>query len=257
MYLDICNNQKNGKKNNRVLLRESYRENGKVKKRTIANLSHCSEKQIMAIEFSLKNHEAINKGTLVNLDQSVNGKIIGAVSALYQAAGDCNITEALGTHKEGRLSLAMIISRLINQGSRLACLRLAKNHALNEIIGLPIFTANQLYKAMDWLALNQESIEKKMFKKIVKSETIYLYDVSSTYLEGIKNELADYGYNRDKKQGKMQIVYGLLMTASGEPISIEVFKGNTKDTNTVKRQIDKLKSNYGCKNITGFLIKAC
>lgn len=250
MYIDRCKYQRNNKKYKRVLLREGYRENGKVKKRTIANLSGCTDAQIIAIEFAFDNIDAINNNLISNISEAESGKIVGAVAALYQAAIKCGITDALGNTPEARLNLALIIGRLINQGSRLSCLELAKNHALREIIGLPSFTDDQLYHAMDWLNKHQESIEKKLFAEKASGDTIYLYDVSSTYLEGTKNDLAAYGYNRDKKIGKMQIVYGLLTSSTGEPISIEAFPGNTKDTLTVKNQIEKLKTKFGCSKIT-------
>ena len=250
MYLDICKYQRNNKEYKRVLLREGYRENGKVKKRTIANLSGCSDEQINAVKFAFDNVAAINNNLISNISEAESGKIVGAVTALYQVAMKCGIADALGNTPEARLSLALIIGRLINQGSRLSCLELAKNHALREIVGLPAFTDDQLYHAMDWLNEHQESIEKKLFIEKSSSDTIYLYDVSSTYLEGTKNDLAAYGYNRDKKVGKMQIVYGLLTSSTGEPISIEAFPGNTRDPLTVKNQIEKLQAKFGCSKVT-------
>jgi len=130
--------------------------------------------------------------------------IVGAVAALYQAAIKCGITNALGNTPEDRLSLALIIGRLINQGSRLSCLELAKNHAIREIVGQSAFTEGQLYHAMDWLNEQQGSIEKKLFAE----------------------------------------------KSSGDPISIEVFPGNTRDPLTVKNYIEKLQAKFGCSNIT-------
>jgi transposase len=248
--MDICKYKRGDKEYKRVLLREAYRENGKVKKRTIANLSGCTDEQIKAIKYGLDNTEAINNNLVSDISQAESGKIVGAVAALYQAAGISGITNALGNTASARLSLAMIISRLINQGSRLSCVELARNHTLREILGLPEFTEDHLYDAMDWLTEHQENIEKKLFSDKATSDTIYLYDVSSTYLEGTQNELADYGYNRDKKIGKMQIVYGLLTSSSGEPLSIETFPGNTRDHLTVKNQIEKLQAKFGCSKIT-------
>ncbi|MBU4485643.1 MAG: hypothetical protein KKD38_01820, partial [Candidatus Delongbacteria bacterium] len=181
--MDICKYKRGDKEYKRVLLREAYRENGKVKKRTIANLSGCTDEQIKAIKYGLDNTEAINNNLVSDISQAVSGKIVGAVAALYQAAGMCGITNALGNTASARLSLAMIISRLINQGSRLSCIELAKNHTLREILGLPEFTEDHLYDAMDWLTEHQENIEKKLFSDNAQSDTIYLYDVSSTYLE--------------------------------------------------------------------------
>lgn len=249
MYIDICKYKRGDKEYKRVLLREAFRENGKVHKRTIANLSGCTDEQIKAIKFAFDNTTAINNNFVSDISQSESGKIVGAVSALFQAAGISGITKALGNTAQARLSLALIIARLINQGSRLSCVELAKSHALREILGLPEFTEDHLYDAMDWLSEHQDDIEKKLFADKVTSDTVYLYDVSSTYLEGTQNALAAYGYNRDKKMGKMQIVYGLLTSSTGEPLSIEAFPGNTRDHLTVSNQIAKLQAKYGCSNI--------
>jgi len=250
MYLDVCKYKRGDKEYQRVLLREGYRENGKVKKRTIASLSGCNDAQIKAIKFALDNIDVINSNQMIDLSKAENWKSVGAVAALYQAAASCGITTALGNMSEARLCLALIICRLINQGSRLSCLEIAKNHALCEVLGLPKFTEDHLYLAMDWLSKQQENIEKKLFDTQTADDTIYLYDVSSTYLEGTRNELAAYGYNRDKKLGKMQITYGLLTSSTGEPLSIEAFPGNTRDTQTVKNQIEKFQAKFGCKKVT-------
>ncbi len=123
-------------------------------------------------------------------------------------------------------------------------MRWVRNHAVKEILGLNSFDEDDLYSALDWMEENQESIEKKLYKRYVKDNgappVLVLYDVTSSYLEGEMNELAEYGYNRDKKKGKKQIVIGLLTGPDGEPLSIEVFRGNTSDPTTVNHQIEKL-----------------
>ena len=125
------------------------------------------------------------------------------------------------------------MARLIDQGSRLSAVRLAQNHAVAEILNLNAFNEDDLYKTLDWLYEHKEKIENQLFKERAHGSSFYLYDVTSSYLEGKENELADWGYNRDKKKGKKQIVYGLLTDEEGEPISIEGFCGNTKDNKTV------------------------
>jgi len=142
------------------------------------------------------------------------------------------------------------MARLIDQGSRLSAVRLAQNHAVAEILNLNEFNEDDLYKTLDWLYEHKEKIENQLFKERGHGSSFYLYDVTSSYLEGKENELADWGYNRDKKKGKKQIVYGLLTDEQGEPISIEGFCGNTKDNKTVRVEIETLKERFGCRHIT-------
>ena len=153
----------------------------------------------------------------------------------------------------GKLALWQIMARVIDQGSRLSAVRVASQHAICDLIGLDSFNEEDLYKNLDWLAKNQGEIEKKLFdirhceKKV---SNLYLYDVTSSYLEGSKNELAEWGYNRDKKKGKMQIVIGLLTGGDGLPVAVEVFKGNTSDCKTFFSQIKKVSGKFGIKDVT-------
>ena len=149
----------------------------------------------------------------------------------------------------------MIAARLIEPGSKLAAARWAKTHALKEIFGLDpdSFDENSFYLALSWLAEQQENIEQKLFRHRYAQKSppqLFLYDVTSSYLEGISNELADYGYNRDKKQGKKQIVIGLLTDIDGTPVAVRVFQGNTADTTTVPEQISILANQFGVERIT-------
>lgn len=141
------------------------------------------------------------------------------------------------------------MTRIAHQGSRLSAIRWARNHAVKEIFGLNYFNEDDLYNALDWVEKNQENIEKKLYKKYIKDNRIppmlVLYDITSSYFEGEQNELAEYGYNRDKKKGKKQIVIGLLTGPDGEPLSVEVFRGNTTDSTTVCAQIEKLIHRFG------------
>ena len=230
MYIDVSKSIQNGKTYYRYLLRESYRENGKVKQRTVGNISHCSQEEIEALRFALKHKKNITdilkKGKEIH---SYQGLSIGAVSSLYRMAQDLGIVKALGNSEEAKRSLWMILARLIEPGSRLANVRLAQRHAAIDTIGMANFNEDDLYNAMDWIEKNQTSIEKRLFKNRYgeKKPSLYLYDVTSSYLEGEKNEYADFGYNRDKKRGKKQIVIGLLTDEDGWPISIEVFNDNS------------------------------
>ncbi len=252
MYIDKQNFAlKNGKTYTRILLRESYRENGKVKKRTIANLSQMPPELVEAIERELKREIKVSR--LINASE-VKTKIdisIGAVFTLHQLCKDLGITKMLGKSRFAKLAEWMVIARLIDPKSKLATVRLANRHAACDVLDMGEFTEDNLYATLDWLADNQDKLEKKLFKiRYGKTiPTLYLYDVTSSYLEGTKNAYAAFGYSRDKKKGKMQIVIGLLTDNIGMPVSVSVFDGNTQDPQTFKHQIDKLSEKFGVKNV--------
>lgn len=253
MYVDICKVTREDKTYTRALIRESYRENGKVKKRTLANISSCSDEEIQAIKLALQ-----HKGNLVDAVQSLDkihlkqGLSVGAVYVLYEVAHRLNIVKSLGLSEEARRTLWMTIARVIEPSSRLGTVRLAQSHAAVDVIGMGAFNEDDLYDALDWCYEHQERIENALFRKrrgdgLVSD--LFLYDVSSSYLEGTHNELAAYGFDRDKKKGKMLIVFGLLTDKNGWPVSIECFKGNTRDTATFTSQIKKLKERFGCERV--------
>jgi len=248
MYLDISVLNRKGRIYRRVLLRESYREKGKVKKRTIANLSACSELEIKAMQLGLEHKDDLTEVGTIDASVSLRqGPSVGAVWLVYQVACRLGITTALGHSREGKLALWQVIARVIDQGSRLSAVRFAANHAACEILDLEAFHEEHLYANLDWLDENQEQIEQKLYRKRYGNEPVelFLYDVTSSYLEGEKNELAAFGYNRDGKRGKQQIVIGLLCDGGGTPLSIEVFAGNTQDTKTFGRQVAKVAARFG------------
>jgi len=250
MYVDQSTSQGKYK---RYLLRESYRQNGKVKHRTIANISACSEEEIEAIRLALRHKKDL--ATLVSIDESISlhqGLSVGAVWLVSEVAGQLGVTKALGRSREGKLALWQVIARVIDQGSRLSAVRLAGYHAACDILGLDAFDEDDLYANLDWLCENQELIEDRLFKTTSagKRPGLYLYDVTSSYLEGTCNELGAFGYNRDGKKGKRQIVIGLLCNETGRPLSIEVFAGNTCDSSTMASQVRKVAKRFGGGEIT-------
>jgi hypothetical protein len=250
MYVDAS---KSHGKYTRFLLRENYREDGKVKHRTIANLSHCSVEEIDAIKLALKHKKDLAE--LVSLSEDITlhqGCSIGAVFLVYDIARQIGIHKALGPSREGKLALWQVIARVIDQGSRLSAVRLAGSHAACDILGLDVFNEDDMYNNLDWLAKKQNSIEDRLFNGTYtdKKPELFLYDVTSSYLEGTCNELGAFGYNRDGKKGKRQIVIGLLCDEWGKPISIEVFKGNTNDTKTFYSQVKKVSERFGNSEIT-------
>jgi transposase len=245
---------KNGKKiYQSVLLRESYREDGKVKNRTIANLSRCKPAEIAAIKLALKYKDRLSElGSITDSVSLQEGPSIGAVWTVYQIAKRRGIEKALGKDFAGKLAMWQIIARVIEQGSRLSAVRLAQTHAACDVLDIRRgFDENDLYDNLRWLADHQEAIEKKLFS--VRQETkpeIFLYDVTSSYLEGRNNYFGEYGYNRDRKKGKQQIVMGLLCDEFGEPVSTDVFAGNTQDPQTFSSQVKKAVERFGCKRVT-------
>jgi transposase len=251
----VENKSKQGKKiYQSVLLRESYREDGKVKKRTTANLSHCSPEEISAIKLALKYKDDLSN--LVHLDDDVKlqeGLSVGAVWVLYQIAKRIGIEDALGRDFHGKLSLWQVIARVIDQGSRLSAVRLAQVHAACDILGITRgFTEDNLYENLARMADNQEEVEKRLFstRRGKESVEIFLYDVTSSYLEGEENFFGEYGYNRDGKKGKKQIVIGLLCDEYGDPVSVEVFSGNIQDPKTFAPQVRKIAERFGCRRVT-------
>jgi len=253
VYVDSCTYAANGKKYTRHLLRESFRQDGKVRHRTLANLTHCSEQEIAAIKLALR-HKA-DLQLLGNINQDIEtrqGLAVGAVWTLWQVAQRIGLVKALGSSQQGKQALWQVFARVMEQGSRLSAVRLANAHAACDVLGLEAFNEDDLYQNLDWLAEQQVRIEDKLFRHryCQAIPELYLYDVTSSYLEGVCNALAAFGYNRDKKSGKCQIVYGLLCDPQGIPVSIEAFPGNTIDTKTFGSQVRKVAKRFGGKGVT-------
>jgi Transposase DDE domain len=253
MYVDTSHITRGGKTYTRHLLRESYRAHGKVLHRTIANVSHCSAAEIEALRLALRHKEDLEHlGTLTDSLLLKQGLSFGAVWTVYHVARRLGIEQALGTTREGKLALWQVIARVIDQGSRLSAVRLAMSHAACDVLGLGPFDEDALYENLDWLAHRQAAVEDTLFAKRtrLKPVSLFLYDVTSSYVEGTQNDLAAFGYNRDGKKGKMQIVIGLLCDEDGHPVSIEVFPGNTADPHTFASQLEKVKVRFGVHEIT-------
>ena len=255
VFVDSSISSVNGKAYSRHLLRETYREDGKVKHRTLANLSQCKPEEVEAIRLALK-----HKGDLARIlaesgeseTELKQGPAIGAVWVLYQLARELGLVAALGSDRQGKLALWQVIARVLDQGSRLSAVRLAGSHAVGAALGVISFNEDDLYANLDWLADNQEGIERRLFaqRKAASAPDVFLYDVTSSYLEGEHNAFAAFGYNRDRKSGKRQIVIGLLADADGRPLSIEVFAGNTSDVKTFSSQVTKAAARFGAKRVT-------
>jgi hypothetical protein len=216
-----------------ILLRESYREAGKVKKRTLLNLSDWPQDRIAGLKMLRKG------GTVIPSDQQaitiIRSLPHGHVVAALGTARQIGLDRLLGP--EGNrcrdLTLALVVSRLLDPGSKLAAARALSpdtaSSSLSQQLALGMVDEDELYSALDWLAVRQPAIEVALAKRHLAGSTLVLYDVSSSYMEGRCCPLAQFGYNRDRQRGKLQIVYGLLCAPDGCPVAIEVFQGSTAD----------------------------
>jgi hypothetical protein len=243
----------NGKVYESIYLRESYRKDGRVHKRNIANLTHCDPQEIAAIELALQfkgNLAALSSVDEIQLSQGLS---VGAVWTVYETARRLGIPKVLGQDFNGQLALWQVLARVLEQGSRLSAVRLAQVHAACDVIGIRRgFDENDLYDNLTWLSARQSVIEDRLFaaRTAQRKPELFLYDVTSSYLEGDKNALGAYGYNRDGKKGKKQIVIGLLCDEYGTPVSTEVFRGNTQDPKTFAAQVQKVTTRFGCERVT-------
>jgi len=257
MYVDDYKYSVNGKPQRRALVRHNYRENGKVKQKTIANITGLPDHIIELIKIGLKSGEGFKYIEELSNGNFSHTKTIGSVFVLQKIINEIGITKALGTDENSKLISWLVMARLLEQGSRLSSVRLAQIHAGCELLKIEELNEDLLYSSMDWLYEQKDKTEQKLFKQWQqnkknqhKNPHLFLYDVSSSYLEGEHNELAAWGYNRDKKAGKMQIVYGLLTDEHGEPLGVEVFEGNTVDIKTFESQIIKIKEKFNCTRVT-------
>lgn len=212
---------------------------------TVMNLSKWSDTDVDALDLALKGKRGFSLEEL----ETASGKSIGGLLVIKDIADKLGITKALGTTKYAGLSMLLIAGRILTQGSRLKICEWGELQEIEAVIGVSSFNEDRLYETLDWLSENQSKIEQRIFKnrnpREQKMPAMYLYDITSSYLEGQKNELGRYGYNRDGKRGKKQIVIGLMADKEGIPVSVEVFKGNTSDSTTVSSQIEKMANRFG------------
>ena len=236
-----------------ILLRESYREGGRVKKRTLLNLSDWPRERIAGFKALLKG------GTVIPADPEaisiVRSLPHGAVAAALGTARKIGLDRLIGPDGDRcrDLVLALVVSRILDPGSKLAAARaLSPETAASSLgaeLGLGPVDEEELYGALDWLAVRQPAIETALARRHLSGGTLVLYDVTSSYMEGRCCPLAQFGYNRDGKKGKLQIVYGLLCAPDGCPVAIEVFEGSTGDPATLGAQVVKLKQRFGLDHV--------
>jgi hypothetical protein len=241
-----------------VLLRETYREDGKVKNRTLANLTKWKPEKVAALRAVLRDERLLPAGDGFEIVRALpHGHIAAALGIARRLGLDPRLkTAALmppGAARTQLLALALIVARLIDPVAKLATARQlderTASHSLGAVLGLGAVAVNELYAAIDWLLAQQPNIEAKLARRHLGEGTLVLYDVTSTYLEGRCCPLAQFGYSRDGKPHKLQIVFGVLCTREGCPIAVEVFAGNTADPSTLKVQIDKLRQRFGLRRV--------
>jgi transposase len=236
-----------------ILLRESYRHEGRVRKRTLCNLSDWSPAHVEGLRGVLKG------GTVIPAEQDAitvtRSLPHGHVAAALGTARKIGLDRMLGPdgNRCRDLILAMLVGRILDPVSKLAAARTLSpataSSSLGEALGLGEVDDDELYVALDWLLARQSAIETALAKRHLQNGTLVLYDVSSSYMEGRCCPLAKRGYSRDGKKGTLQIVYGLLCASDGCPVAIEVFDGNTGDPTTLAPQIDKLKQRFGLSHV--------
>lgn len=257
MYIAVTRKKYKDTYHEQILLRESYRENGEVKTRTIANLTNQPKEQVEAIAAALKNKDEI----VVTSKNQKQGKTVGLSLIILFIMNILGVLTAIGKTYEAKIALFLIIARITIQGSRLQALHWAKEDKALDLLQFSKEEEEKLdnnnktiYLGLDYMAENQEKIEDKLFKSYYGNNPPkrVFYDVTSSYVEGdySKSELVTYGYNRDGKKSKQQIVIGLLTDENGHAISIHTYKGNTNDVKTFSDQLDKLKNRFSLENIT-------
>jgi hypothetical protein len=236
------------------LLRETYREDGKVKNRTLANLSKLPVERIETLRAALRGDPLAPVGDNgFEIQRSLpHGHVLAAL-ATARRIGLGDLLPRRAAQRRRDLALALILARLLDPAAKLATARMldadTASHSLGETLGLGSVTAREIYATLDWLGREQSFIENQLARRHLKNGMLVLYDVTSTYLEGRCCPLARHGYSRDSRSDRPQLVIGLLCAADGCPVAVEVFEGNTADPATVAAQIAKLKQRFRLRHV--------
>jgi transposase len=235
-----------------ILLREGWREGRRTRKRTLANLSYWPPAQVDLLRRVLKGETLVSPGDALQLSRSLPHGHVAAVVGTLRRLGLENLLDRR-RHRQRNLAVAMIVARLLEPCSKLATARGFRqetaNSSLGEILELNTADEDNLYQAMDWLLPRQQRIEDALAKRHLSEGSLVLYDLTSTYFEGRRCPLAQFGKSRDERPGNLQIVFGLLTNAEGCPVAVEVFEGNTGDPTTVAAQVSKLRERFGLERL--------
>jgi transposase len=238
-----------------ILLRESYRENGKVKTRTLANITHLGAQKIEALRLALAGSSFAAASPLPDSFRIARSLPHGHVAAVLGCLRDLQLDSILDpvSSRQRDLVIAIIVARIIEPASKLATARglhsETLHHSLGEVLGLDSADETELYQAMDWLLPRQARIEQELAQRQLSHGGLVLYDLTSTYFEGRHCPLGKLGHSRDDKSGKPQIVFGLLSNAAGCPVAVEIFEGNTGDPKKVVAQVKKLRERFGLSHV--------
>jgi transposase len=245
MYIEVVPNRNSPPA---ILLREGWREAGKVRKRTLANLSDWSAARIEALRHILRNEPAATHDALLVIERSLPQ---GHVQAVLETIGRLELDRLISAKDspERALVLAMIAERLIHPCSKLATTRLWHTTTLAEDLAVRRASEDDLYEAMDWLLERQGAIEKKLAARHLTEGAQVLYDVSSSYYEGRTCPLMRFGHDRDGKRGRPIVIYGVMTDRGGRPIALEAYPGNTGDPTTVADQLEKLRGRFALKQV--------
>ena len=227
-----------------ILLRESFRDEGKVRNRTLANLTHLPPQAVDAVKRILKGEELVAPEEAFEI---VSTRQHGNVDAVLTGIRRLGLHKLIASRRcrERDLVLSMVAARILEPASKLETTRWWSSTTLPEQLGIADADENELYAAMDWLLARQPAIEKKLAGRHLEWGGMVLYDLTSTWLEGSSCPLGALGHSRDKKRGKLQINFGMLTDQDGRPVSVTVYKGNTADSSTVQEQVKKLKESFG------------
>jgi transposase len=245
MYIDIVPNRSSPPA---VLLREAWREGGKIRKRTIANLSKWPPEKVQALRQVLKGQPLVRPGEAFAIERSLPQGHVQAVLGMMQRLGLASLI-ASQPSRQRDLVMAMIAQRLIDPCSKLASTRLWHTTTLAGELGVEDADVDELYRALDWLLAGQGRIEKKLARRHLNEGDMALYDVTSSYYEGRTCVLACWGHNRDGKEGTLCIVYGVMTDVEGRPVGVEGYPGNTGDPTTVPSQVDKLRRQFAMERV--------
>ena len=229
------------------LLRRSYREDGKVKNETLANLSHLPAETIALVRSSLAGKAHVMAGEGFEIKRSVPHGHVGAVWAMAAKLGLERLLGAACVERD--LAIALIVARVCKPASKLATTRWWADTTVAVDLGVADAGTDEVYAAMDWLVARQSSIESALARRHLGEGAMVLYDLSSSWMEGSHCPLAARGYSRDHKAGKAQIEYGLLTDADGRPVSVEVFPGNTADPSAFIAAVETVRTRFGLKEV--------
>ena len=242
MHVSHVVSRRGEKEYHSYLVRRSYREGGKVKHETVANVSKLPPAAIEALSLALSKKAVVEAGSDFEI---ISSKRHGASQLLYALAKSSHLIDALGKNsKEKNLVLAMIISQALSPSSKLASVNYLSNSTLADELGISGCDVDDYYSALDWLLDKQDQIESFLIKSHLGTGSMLLYDLSSSYMEGTKCPLSHYGYNRDKKKGKLQIEYGVIATREGLPLGVKVFDGNTSDLASFRSVVEDIKTTH-------------